>query len=230
MCTSILTNRNKTIAGFNLDILDMEYRVTTNPKGVYIEINDAIEGWMPLFGANSRGDFVTMPTCWPYDDKSDPKSNETNIIMLDIDLLLEKKTFIETKDIVTSSNISSFNGITYQSQLSDRDGNVLQVIPGQGYKYYEKPKQMVMTNFSPFKMDKEKHPWMGLDRYELANRMLSEKDDDFNENDCFEILKAVSQQICPTVISMVYDVNNRIVYWCTNQNWANTNKYQLNLD
>ena len=58
MCTSIILNREKTIVGWNLDILDMEYRIRKCPEGVYIEINDAKDGWMPLFGANSRGDFV----------------------------------------------------------------------------------------------------------------------------------------------------------------------------
>ena len=67
MCTSIVSNRKKTIVGWNLDILDMEHRIRPTEDGVYIEINDATEGWMPLFGANKRGDFVGMPTCWPFD-------------------------------------------------------------------------------------------------------------------------------------------------------------------
>ena len=65
MCTSIVFNGKKTIVGWNLDILDMEYRVSANEARVCIEINDAKEGWLPLFGANARGDFVAMPTCWP---------------------------------------------------------------------------------------------------------------------------------------------------------------------
>lgn len=46
MCTSIISNRKKTIVGWNLDILDMEYRVREAEDGVYIEINDKAEGWM----------------------------------------------------------------------------------------------------------------------------------------------------------------------------------------
>ena len=92
MCTSIISNRRKTIVGWNLDILDMEYRVRESEAGVYIEINDAAEGWMPLFGANRRGNFVGMPTCWPYDERSDPAGPGNNVIMLDIDLLTQKKT------------------------------------------------------------------------------------------------------------------------------------------
>jgi hypothetical protein len=78
MCTSIVVNKNKTIVGWNLDLLDMEYRVRPADEGVYIEVNDAKEGWMPLFGANCRGDFVGMPTCWPTDRRSDPSGDGEN--------------------------------------------------------------------------------------------------------------------------------------------------------
>ena len=54
MCTSIVVNKDKTIVGWNLDILDMEYRVRPSEAGVLIEINDPKEGWLPLFGANSQ--------------------------------------------------------------------------------------------------------------------------------------------------------------------------------
>lgn len=46
-----------------------------------------------------------------------------------------------------STSISSVPGITFMSSLSDRNGNVLHIIPGQGHKYYEKPKYKVLTNF-----------------------------------------------------------------------------------
>ena len=181
MCTGIVYNGNKTIVGWNLDILEMEHRVTAGDHGVYIEINDEKEGWMPLFGANARGDFVAMPTCWPYDAKSDPQSADTyNIINLDIDLLLCRRTLKETREIVENNMISSVQGITFQAQLSDRAGNVLQITPGQGVRYIEEPRYSIMTNFSPFKGDKEKHPWMGLDRYETAVKMLESAGDDFD--------------------------------------------------
>ena len=39
--------------------------------------------------------------------------------------------------------------------VSDKDGNVLEIVPGQGTKYLEKPKYYLLTNFSPYKGDKE---------------------------------------------------------------------------
>lgn len=196
MCTSIVYNGKKTIIGWNLDILDMEYRVEANKNTVYIEINDKTEGWMPLFGANVRGDFVAMPTCWPYDGRSDPTAEQSiNIIKLNMDLLLCNSTFAETKELVENSVISSVPGVSFQAQISDKEGNVLQIIPGQGYKFYEKPEYTILTNFSPFKGDKEKHPWMGLDRYHIATKMLENAQPDFDVQDCFEILRATAQTV-----------------------------------
>lgn len=220
MCTSVVINRRKTIVGFNLDILNMEHRVRATDSGVYIEINDAVEGWMPLFGANSRGDFVAMPTCWPFDQRSNPTSDKClNIINLNIDFLLQKKTFEEVKNIVKKETICSIPGVTFMSALSNKNGDVLHIVPGQGVEFYEKPKYKIMTNFSPYKRDKEQHPWMGWDRYKKAEEMLENAKDDFDVKDCFDVLKEVSQTVCPTVVSMVFDINEKTVYWCENRNY-----------
>ena len=228
MCTSIVSNRKKTIIGWNLDILDMKYKVVTEDERVYIAIYDEKEGWMPLFGANARGDFVAMPTCWPFDDRSNPADGDrNNLLMLDIDLLLEKRTLSEIRRIAESEKICSIPGVTFQAQLSDGEGNVLQIIPGQGYQYKEKPVYSVLTNFSPFKGNSEVHPWMGMDRYETAVAMLEQADDHFDVDDCFEVLKATAQTVCPTVVSMVYDVTERTVYWCENREWTQISEWKM---
>ena len=163
----------------------------------------------------------------PY-KRSDPVSADSNsIIKLNIDLLLGKKTFEEIKEIAMNNDIFSVPGVTFQAQLSDKEGNVLQITPGQGYKYIPKPEYSVMTNFSPFKGDTEKHPWMGLDRYNKAVRMLKEAKEDFNISDCFEILKETAQTVCPTVVSMVFDATNNVVYWCENRDWKHIGKKQI---
>jgi hypothetical protein len=219
MCTSIVVNKKKTIVGWNLDIMDFEYRVRPTDDGVYIEINDATEGWMPLFGANRRGDFVGMPTCWPHNDRSDPAGNDTNIILLNIDLLLMKRTLQEVRDFVNDNRVCSVPGLTFMASLSDSNGNVLHIVPGRGFRYYEKPEYKVMTNFPPFAQNPLQHPWMGMDRYQKAEALLSKATDDFDVKDCFNVLKEVSQTVCPTVISMVFDVTERTVYWCYDRNY-----------
>jgi hypothetical protein len=159
--------------------------------------------------------------------RSNPSGDEENIIMLDIDFLMKKKSLEEIKNIVENKKVTSVPGLTFMSQLSDKDGNVLQIIPGQGYNYFEKPNYKVLTNFSPFKGDNEKHPWMGYDRYQKACKMLEDANDDFDVKDCFNVLEEVAQTVCPTVVSMVYDVTNKKVYWCENRNFDLINEYNL---
>ncbi len=227
MCTSIVVNKRKTVVGWNLDLLDMEWRVRSAEDGVYIEVNDAAEGWMPLFGANSRGDFVGMPTCWPADARSDPKGEGENVVRLDIDLLLQKKTLREIRALAQRRPVYSVPGLTFMSALSDAEGNVLHIVPGQGSLYYEKPEYRILTNFSPFKQDAEQHPWMGWDRYQRAEAMLRSAPETFGKEDCFAVLRATAQDVCPTVVSMVFDVGERTVYWCENREWDKVQTVKL---
>ena len=220
MCTSIISNGDKTIVGWNLDILDMRYKVAAEPDKVYLAVYDQTEGWLPLFGANARGDFVAMPTCWPHDNRSDPtQAGGHNLIMLNIDLLFGRRTLEEIRAIAEREPICSVPGVTFQAQLTDGGGNVLQITPGQGNRYLPRPSHAVMTNFSPFKGNTEQHPWMGWDRYLRAEEMLAKTGDAFDVSDCFAILKATAQDVCPTVVSMVFDVTLRTVYWCENREW-----------
>ena len=48
---------------------------------------------------------------------------------------------------------------------------------------------------------------------------LAAATDDFDVSDCFQVLKEVSQTVCPTVISMVFDVTEKTVYWCFDRNY-----------
>lgn len=57
--------------------------------------------------------------------------------------------------------------------------------------------------------------------------MLRDASDDFDVQDCFAVLKAVSQEVCPTVVSMVYDVAERTVCWCENRNWEQIEEWKL---
>lgn len=224
MCTSFVVNKGSTIVGFNLDILDMEHKIVVEDDKAYIAVLDATEGWMPLFGGNSNGNFVGMPTCWPYDERSNPTSkDDINIINLDIDFLLGKKLLNEIKNIVDNNFVSSVFGVTFQSQLSDKDGNVLQIIPGQGNIYKEKPEYSVMCNFSPLKGDKETHPWMGLDRYNKAISII-ESTDNFTYHDGLRLLKECSQEVCPTVASLVFDIAAKTMYYCENRDFENIKK------
>lgn len=68
---------------------------------------------------------------------------------------------------------------------------------------------------------------MGWDRYHKAAEMLENKDENFDVSDCFEILKQTLQAICPTVVSMVFDTTENMVYWCENREWNKIEKKKI---
>ena len=90
-----------------------------------------------------------------------------------------------------------------------------------------RPDGKMVTKLTPFTPLKEKHPWMGWDRYQKAESMLQAATDDFDVKDCFDVLQAVSQTVCPTVVSMVFDVGARTVYWCENRVWDEIRSLRL---
>lgn len=48
--------------------------------------------------------------------------------------------------------------------------------------------------------------------------------------DCFNILKACSQEVCSTVVSMVFDAEEMKVYWCENRQWDKVESKELLAD
>ena len=89
----------------------------------------------------------------------------------------------EIRDIAAKRPVYSIPGLTFMAALSDTDGNVLHIVPGQGSSYYEKPEHKILTNFSPYKQESETHPWMGWDRYNIAVMIASDLMT-FVRNDC----------------------------------------------
>lgn len=57
--------------------------------------------------------------------------------------------------------------------------------------------------------------------------MLENAGDDFEVSDFFNIHKRTSQSVCPTVVSMVFNVSERTIYWCENMNWNEIFKKRL---
>ena len=195
MCTSFAVNRKKTLIGWNLDLLDMTHRVrpTVSPFKGDAEIHPWM-GWDRWHTAEAMLRQATDD--FGVDD-----------------------CFAVLRAVAEKRPVCSEPGVTFMGALSDAEGNVLHIVPGQGCLYYEKPAYRVLTNFSPFKGDAERHPWMGWDRWHTAEAMLRQASDDFGVEDCFAVLRAVSQTVCPTVVSMVFDVQERTVCWCENRKW-----------
>jgi hypothetical protein len=222
MCTSIVVNQKKTLAGFNFDNPGWKYHLVTKNKAFYISL---LVGklWEPCFGCNSRGDVVNLPAMNPGVKEGYYQAGPSlhYIDKINLDLLLERITFAQLVDLVQHNPIYNEEHLSLQAQDSDKDGNVLQIFPGLGFKILAKPAYSVLTNFQLMKEEKEHHPWAGVDRYEKANALLKDAKDDFSVNDLFAILKAVAQEEggAPTAVSFVFDVEAKTVFYCENRHF-----------
>lgn len=208
MCLSVISSGKRKVCGCNFDISMMESRVSVHENGVFIEALDKTVGWIPLFGAGPGRVFVTMPTCWPYDRRSDPRDGDVNIVNIAADILLGKRTFSEARELVMNDRVCSVPGLTFQGQIADSDGSVLRFTPHIGWEFLEKPDFAVMANFSPFKEE----AGLGRDRVEMSNGIYSGCDD-FGVDECITLLSRCRMTSPPTRVSLVYTPDDGQVYW-----------------
>ena len=115
------------------------------------------------------------------------------------------------------------------SLLSDAEGNILIVEPGNGIGI-PCEKYAVMSNFPvmelPADFTPENFGYYGKDRYDIALAMLRNSDDDFSAADGLAILDAVKQTgRWGTQVSFVYSRNENAVYYTTGHDFAHIQKH-----
>lgn len=224
MCTSIVFNGNETLIGFNFDNPGLKYHVVKKNKAFYISllINDHL--WEPCFGCNSRGDFLNLPAMNPGVKESAYPGEGAQYHFLDrenLKVLLGQMTFADLQKMVSQSPFYNEAGFSLQAQDSDKEGNVLQIFPGLGYKIFAKPAYSVLTNFQLMKKENIHHPWAGVDRYEKANALLASAKADFSSRDMMGLLQTLAQVEggAPTAVSIVFSPSKNQVDWVENQHW-----------
>ena len=70
---------------------------------------------------------------------------------------------------------------------------------------------------------------MPRESVQKAEAMLKDAPEEFDVPDAFAVLQATSQEICPTVVSMVFDMGERTVFWCENRDWDRIRSARLNI-
>lgn len=104
-----------------------------------------------------------------------------------------------------------------QAMLSDKNGRVLIIEPGIGYRL-EQARYSLITNYSILSPEVIR-PFIvsGDDRYERAKKQPEQQDDDFSVTDAFGILKSVRQEgLWATRVSFVYSFKENKVYYALN--------------
>jgi hypothetical protein len=233
MCTAFIFNGKHTIVGFDFDNSGWQYKIDHDSKTFMVSLFANKEFWLPVFGGNNKGNFGCLPTLNPPAPKAvyPGEGNFYFIDRLNAKLIDGSLSFKELKSLVFHNPFYNEIGNSLQAQESDKDGNVLQIYPGLGFKYLEKPRYSVLTNFQLLVEEKEHHPWAGVDRYQKATQCLLNANDDFGVKDAFALLKDVTQNLptCKTDVSIVFDVTSNEIYWCEKMNFDKIEKEAFKL-
>ena len=131
-------------------------------------------------------------------------------------------------DIVQNKKIVYAKDATMQAMLSDKDGRVLIIEPGIGYRF-ERTKYSLITNYSVLNPEITR-PYIvsGDDRFERADKQLKKQNDNFSVADAFSILNLVRQEgLWATRVSFVYSVKENRVYYALDNDVKNITEYQF---
>ena len=231
MCTRFVYNGNDTIVGFNFDIdlavwkhtvikeKDRFYIGIKMPDGNYhsfhgINRNGNV-GTLLYVNGNENGQYVDSKMCYTISELTE------NFVkgMVSLDDVL---------NIVKNNKIVYAPDATMQAMLSDRNGRVLIIEPGLGYRL-EQARYSLITNYSILNPEETK-PYIvsGDDRYERANEELAKCNNDFSVSEAFSILKSVKQEgLWATRVSFVYSVSENKVYYVQNSDFEHISEYQF---
>ena len=115
-----------------------------------------------------------------------------------------------------------------QALLSDNNGRVLIVEPGNGYKI-EMEKFSLITNYSLLlPQSTQFYITPGDNRYECAKELLNRYDESFSVAEAFSVLKEVKQEgLWATRVSFVYSVNSQTVYYIEDNQFDEIKEWKL---
>ena len=136
--------------------------------------------------------------------------------------------FDDALNIVQSKKILYAKDATMQAMLSDKNGRVLIIEPGIGYRF-EYTKYSLITNYSVLNPEiTQPYIVSGDDRFERADKQLKRQNEKFSVADAFSILKLVRQEgLWATRVSFVYSVKENRVYYVLNNDFMNVTEYQF---
>lgn len=231
MCTRFVYNGNDTIIGFNfdIDISEYEHKVILEKDRFFIGIKMPDNQWHSYHGVNANGNVGTL--LYVHGNEKALKSKEGDcytIAELTERFVCGELSFEEAVEIVQQKEIIYENGATMQALLSDRNGKVLIVEPGIGYKI-ETEKFSLITNYSLLSPESTQfYITPGDNRYECAKEILNRYDESFSVTEAFSVLEAVKQEgLWATRVSFVYSVNSQMVYYVENNQFDKIKEWKL---
>lgn len=231
MCTRFVYNGKDTIVGFNfeIDLSVWNHKVMADKNRFYIGIKMPDGHYHSFHGVNKNGNVGTL--LYVNGNEKGKYSNAQKcytISDLTENFIKGIITLDDALNIVQNNRIVYAPDATMQAMLSDKNGRVLIIEPGLGYRL-EQSKYSLITNYSVLSPEITK-PYIvsGDDRFERADELLKSCNDSFSVGEAFQILKSVKQEgLWATRVSFVYSVNENKVYYVQNNDFENISEYQF---
>ncbi|MDC7286924.1 conjugal transfer protein [Blautia schinkii] len=231
MCTRFVYNGNDTIVGFNfeIDLSEWTHTVITEENRFFIGIKLPDDKYHSFHGINRNGNVGTLLYV-NGNENARYTSDSMSYTIADLaeNYIKGKISIDDALEIVQNRKIVYAPDATMQAMLSDKNGRVLIIEPGIGYRF-EQTKYSLLTNYSVLRPETTR-PYIvpGDDRFERTRQMLEKQSDDFSVTDGLEILKSVRQEgLWATRVSFVYSVRENEVHYVLNNEFENIVKYKF---
>lgn len=231
MCTRFVYNGKETIVGFNFDIdlSEWEHTVIAEKDRFFIGIKMSDNKYHSFHGINRNGNVGTLLYVHG-NDNAQFCGNKSCYTIADLteNFIKGNLSFDDSLEIVKKKKITYAPDTTMQARFSDRNGRVLIIEPGIGYRL-EKEKYSLITNYSILKPELT-NPYVlsGDNRYEKAKDLLQGYGENFSISNAFDVLRSVRQEgLWATRVSFIYSVAKNKVYYVLNNDFKNIAEYQF---
>ncbi len=219
MCTAFVKNGASRIVGFNFDLDQsaFRYRVCKTREMFYIGICVGSTTYK-THGVNRNGNFGNLP----YRNGAVPCAMRRGARVRRLDLVNQafiagKCSYAELLETVRDKEIVDVPGMSMHSLFSDREGHMLLVEPGSGYRECSED-HAIITNYPIIDPPADLSPvWYGASRQQTGEDILQNSGDGFSWQDGLKLLSAVTQgEPWATRVSFVYSDRDNAVYYCLN--------------
>ncbi|WP_099203424.1 conjugal transfer protein [Miniphocaeibacter massiliensis] len=231
MCTRFVYNGDDLITGFNfeIDLDDYTHKIIKEKDIFYIGIKMPDGLYHSYHGVNINGNVGTL--LYVHGNENAKYSNCENCVTI-ADLvekfIKNEISFDDAVKIVDTQKIVYYKESTMQAILSDKNGRVLIIEPGIGYRV-EENKYSIVTNYSILQPESTKDYINENDnRYELGKTYLEKSNKNFSIKDGLNLLKNISvNEGWATRVSFVYSKNKNTVYYVENNKFQEILKHEF---
>lgn len=238
MCTSFVYRREGVWVGMNFDNDGKDFKISTNEGDDFLVSVKVNKRYFPSIGINQKGIFVNDSLVdsngeGKYKRQNDKRWVTTSLIQYIMGSGVE---FEDVREVLERVEVVNGPKASTHNMIVDTNGNICIVEPGRKniFTGMKDSEWCVVTNF-PLSDYEEVVPTVvsgsGSRRYQKVLEKMSVMGNPMTVDQGFEILKSVKQTgpEWKTELSLIYDVMNRRLFYCLDQDFDAVIEYDFGL-